>query len=149
MFQVKHGQDFGSALLFILIGAGGLWFGREYDVGTASDMGPGYVPAVLSWALVVFGIVVGLRALRVPGPQIEPVVWRAVIFILAAITAYAFLIEWAGLAVAIAAAVVLSAMASRESKWKETVAMAVGMAIFCVLIFIYALRQSMTVFGAG
>ena len=149
MFRIKNSEDFGSALLFVVIGCAGLWFGREYEVGTASDMGPGYVPNVLSGCLIVFGLLLGVRSLKVPGPKIEPVVWRGVFFTLGAILAYAFLIESAGLAPAIFAVTALAAMASRESKWKETLAMALGMAIFCVLIFVYALHQSITVFGSS
>ena len=149
MSPIKHPQDFGSAVLFILFGVAGLWFGREYEVGAASDMGPGYLPRVLCWGLIIFGIIVGVRALKTPGPRIEPVVWRAVAFTLGAIVAYAFLIESAGLASAIFAVTVLSSLASSESKWKETLVMSVSLATFCVLVFIYALRQSLTVFGAG
>ncbi len=149
MARIKNSEDFGSALLFAVIGCAGLWFGREYEVGTASDMGSGYLPNVLSGCLIVFGVILGFRSLKVPGPKIEPVVWRGVIFTLGSILAYAFLIQSAGLAPAIFAVTALAAMASRESKWKETFAMSLGMAVFCVLIFIYALRQSMTVFGAS
>ena len=149
MSAIRNPQDFGAAVLFILIGAAGLWFGREYEVGTAADMGPGYLPMVLSWGLISFGIVVGLRAMRVPGPRIEPVVWRAVSLTLGAIVAYAYLIERAGLASAIFAVTVISALASSESRWKETIVMGVSLSTFCVLVFIYALRQSLTVFGAG
>ncbi len=148
MFRIRNPEDFGSAVLFVVIGGAGLWFGREYEVGTASDMGPGYFPNVLSGCLIVFGLVLGLRSLKIPGPKLEPIVWRGVFFTLGSILAYALLIESAGLAPAIFAVTALAAMASHESRWKETLAMALGMAVFCVLIFIYALRQSMTVFGS-
>ena len=148
MFRIRNPEDFGSALLFIAIGCAGLWFGQEYDVGTASDMGPGYFPRVLCWCLVGFGLVLGARSMRIDGPKLEPVVWRGVFFTLGSILAYALLIETAGLAPAIFAVTALAAMASHESKWKETLAMALGMAVFCVLVFVYALRQSLTVFGS-
>ena len=147
MSRVKNEKDFGAALLFALLGAGGLWFGREYDVGTASDMGPGYFPVVLSWGLIGFGFVIGLRALAVGGPRLGPVVWRAVVLVLGAIVAFAYLIESAGLALTVLVVAVLSALASRDSRWKETAVLSVLLAVFCVLVFIYGLRQTMTVFG--
>jgi putative tricarboxylic transport membrane protein len=149
MPQIRNQQDFGAALLFVLLGIGGLWFGREYDVGSASDMGPGYFPLVLSWSLIGFGVVIGLRALALRGPKIQPVVWRAVILVLAAILAFALLIEWAGLVVAVLAVTVLSALGARDSRWKETAVLGVLLAVFCVLVFIYGLRQTMSVFGTG
>ncbi len=148
MFRIRSPEDFGSAVFFIVFGCAGLWFGREYEIGTASDMGPGYFPRVLSWCLIGFGMVLAVRSMKLDGPRLEPIVWRGVFFTLGSILAYALLIETAGLAPAIFAVTALAAMASHESKWKETLAMALGMAVFCVLIFIYALRQSMTVFGS-
>ncbi len=135
--------------MLILFGLGGVWFGREYAVGTASQMGPGYMPAVLSWGLIVFGAVVGLRSVTLRGPAIEPVKLRSNILVLGGILSFAFLIESAGLAVAIFVVTVLSALASSESKWKETIALGLFLAIFCVLVFVYGLRQSMPVFGSG
>jgi hypothetical protein len=88
MFRVRNQQDFGAALLFALLGFAGLWFGREYDVGTASDMGPGYFPLVLSWALIGFGFVIGLRALAVRGPSVQRVGWRAVALVVGAVLVF-------------------------------------------------------------
>ena len=42
----------GASVLLLVIGLAGLWFGREYEVGIASRMGPGYIPMVLSWGLI-------------------------------------------------------------------------------------------------
>jgi putative tricarboxylic transport membrane protein len=149
MFQVRNQQDFGAALLFAFLGAGGLWFGREYDVGRASEMGPGYFPLVLSWGLIGFGVIIGLRALAVRGPRLQPVAWRSVALVLGAILVFAFLIESAGLALAVLVVTVISALASPELRWKEAIVLGLILAAFCVLVFIYGLRQTMTVFGAG
>ena len=149
MFRVKSPQDFGAAVMFLLLGLAGLAFGREYEVGSASRMGPGYLPMLLSWGLIVFGVVVGLRAVTLQGPAIEPIVWRTNVLVLGAIVGFAFLIESAGLAISIFVVTVLTALASAESNWKESIALGVFLAISCVLVFIYALRQSMTVFGPG
>ncbi len=149
MVSVRNQQDVGAALLFAALGLGGLWFGREYDVGTARDMGPGYFPMLLSWALIGFGLVIGLRAGIARGPHVEPFVWRAVVLVLGAIVAFALLIESAGLAITIFAVTVLSALASPDSRWKETAVLGVCLSIFCVLVFIYGLRQTLTVFGSG
>jgi hypothetical protein len=118
-------------------------------MGTASRMGPGYMPMVLSGVLIVFGVAVGLRALKLPGPPIERGVLRTNALVLGAILAFVFLIESAGLAAATFAVTVLSGLASPEARWKETLALGVLLAIFCVLVFVYGLRQSMSVFGPG
>ena len=147
MQYVKNQQDFGSALLFAFLGVGGLWFGREYDIGAASDMGPGYFPLVLSWGLIAFGVVIGIRALSIRGPEVQTVVWRSVLLVLGAILAFAFLIESAGLALAVLAVTLISALASPDWRWKETAVLGLLLALFCVAVFIFALRQPMSVLG--
>ena len=67
MARIKSPQDLGAAIILGLLGIGGLYFGREYDVGTASAMGPGYMPVMLSGGLILFGIIVGIRSLSTAG----------------------------------------------------------------------------------
>ena len=59
MFRVKTPQDFGSAILFLLIGLAGLYFGKDLTYGTTSRMGPGYFPYLLSWLIIGIGVAVG------------------------------------------------------------------------------------------
>jgi hypothetical protein len=149
MLRIKGPQDIGAAAMFILIGLAGLWFGREYDKGSAAQMGPGYMPMLLSVGLILFGIIVGLRGVTLQGPPIEPRRWLSTLLILAAILVFALLIESAGLLVATFAVVLLSALASPEAKWKETIGLAVFLALFCVLVFVYGLKQPIPVLWGG
>ena len=71
MVRVKSPQDFWAGILFILSGSAALWIGRDYAFGTLTRMGPGYLPAVLSCALVAVGAVLTVRALALAGPAIE------------------------------------------------------------------------------
>jgi len=149
MLRIKSPQDVGAAATFILIGVAGLWFGREYDLGTASQMGPGYMPMLLSVGLILFGAIVGLRAVTVQGPAFERIRWRSMLLILLSILVFAILIETAGLLAATFAVVVLSACASGEASWKETIGLAVLLAAFCVVVFVYALKQPIPVLWGG
>ena len=149
MFRIKSPQDFGAAITLIVIGLAGLWFGRDYEMGTVSQMGPGYMPMLLSVGLVIFGGVIGLRAVSVDGPPIEYGLWYPGVLILICVLLFAFLIGTAGLAPTIFVVAVLCAFASPEVKWKEAVALGVGLAIFCVLVFVYGLRQPIPIFGTG
>jgi putative tricarboxylic transport membrane protein len=106
----------------------------------------------LSWGLILFGVIIGLRAisLRAAGPQgqaIDPIVWRATLLILGAIICFALLIRSAGLLAATFVVTVLSSFSSKESRWKETIVLGILLATLCVLVFVYALRQSIPVFG--
>lgn len=152
MIHVKSAHDLGAAILLLFFGLAGLWFGREYAMGTASRMGPGYTPMLLSIGLLIFGLVVGLRSVTfrragTTGPGIDKIGWRTSLLIIAAIISFAVLIRSAGLFPATFATTLLTALASRESRWKETIGLAFFLSVLCSLIFVYALRQSMPVFG--
>jgi len=145
MIRVKNPQDFWAGLLFLIVGCLALWFGRNYVFGTATRMGPGYMPTVLSWAMVLIGAFLSLRALTLEGPPIEPSLIRPQLFILLAIVAFGLLIERVGLAPAIIVVTVIAALATREMRWRETIAVAVGLAVLCVGLFIYLLGQPLTI----
>jgi putative tricarboxylic transport membrane protein len=147
--HIKSPQDFGAAVLLMLLGLAGLWFGREYELGSVSQMGPGYMPMLLSVGLVAFGAVIGLRSLATEGPPIDRGRLLPSVLILVAVLLFAFLIDTAGLAPAVFVVTVLAAFASVEMRWKEALALAAGLALFCVLIFVYGLRQPIPVFGGG
>jgi len=143
MIRVKNPQDFWAGLLFIAFGAAALWFGRDFPVGTAMKMGPGYLPLYLSWGLIAIGAFIAGRGLLVIGPGIEPSRGRPQFFILLAIIVFGLMIERFGLAPAVAVITVIASLASYEMKIIESLALAVGMAVASVLLFIYLLSQSM------
>ena len=89
MIRVKNPQDFWAGILFVGFGGAALWIGRVYAFGTLSKMGPGYLPAVLSGALLVIGGVLIARALAIGGPPIERSKLIPQLFILAAIVVFA------------------------------------------------------------
>ncbi len=145
MLRIKSPQDLGAAIVLAIIGFGGLWFGRDLDVGRFEDMGPGYLPIVLSWSLLGFAAIVLLRALTIQGPPIEKVAPRAVLLVIAATVLFALMIDTAGFASTVFAVTVVAAFGSREVKPKEVVALGVALAVFSVLVFVYALRQPLPI----
>jgi hypothetical protein len=76
---------------------------------------------------------------------IERSLIRPQVFILLAIVVFGLLIERVGLAPAIVVVTVVAAIASREMRWRETLAVAVGLAALCVGLFIYLLGQPLTI----
>ena len=149
MMRVRNAQDFWAGLLFLAIGCLALWLGRSYPLGTTTKMGPGYLPTVLSWALVLIGGFLSLRALALEGPSVEPSLVRPQIFILLAIIVFGLLIESLSLAPSIVVVTVVAAVASREMRWRETIVVAVGLAALCVGLFIYLLGQPLTIWTWG
>jgi hypothetical protein len=143
MLRVKSPQDFGAGLVFLLIGAAGLYFGSELSFGTSARMGPGYFPTLLSLSIIFIGLVVGFRGVTVEGPPVEPVQIRPITFIVAAILIFGFMIDSIGLALTAIALTVFAAFARRDVNLVETLLLGVGLALFTVLVFVYLLGQAL------
>lgn len=145
MFRVKSPQDFGAAILFLAIGVAGVYFARDLTFGGAARMGPGYFPTLLSYGIALIGIIVGLKSLAIEGPPIEPVKLRPLVFVLVAVLAFGFLIEQIGLAITAAGLAIFAAYARRDVNFKETILLAVGLSLFAVAVFGYALGQPLPI----
>jgi putative tricarboxylic transport membrane protein len=143
MVQVKSPQDLGAGVVFLLIGIAGLYFGRELSFGTSSRMGPGYFPTLLSWLIIGIGLVVGLRGVTVEGPPIERVQLRPILFIIAAILVFGFLIESIGLALTALLLTVFAGYARHDVKLGESVLLGAGLGVFTVIVFVYVLGQAL------
>jgi putative tricarboxylic transport membrane protein len=141
MLRVKSPQDLGAGVVLTLIGLAGFYFGSDLAFGTAARMGPGYFPMLLSVLIIAIGLVVGARGLTIAGPPIEPVQLRPILFIIAAILVFGFLIEAIGLALTAVVLTVLAAYARREVNLRETILLGVGLAVFTVVVFVSVLGQ--------
>jgi len=144
MIKVKSPRDFGAGLLFIVIGLGGFWFGRNLNIGVASRMGPGYFPMMLSGLIAAIGLLTIAKSFTLEGPELEKPQLRPLFFVVLSMLAFGYLIERIGLALSVAVMIIIAAFARRAKfNIKETLALALGMGIFAVFVFIYGLGQSL------
>ena len=141
MFRVKSPQDFGAGILFMLIGIAGIYFGKDLTYGSATRMGPGYFPTWLSWIIFGMGTIMAVRGLAFQGPPIEMPQLRPLIGVIGAILVFGLLIARFGLPVTVIVLVFVAAFARPNPELKETAYLAVGLAIFSVLAFIFGLGQ--------
>jgi hypothetical protein len=146
MVRIKNPQDFGAAIVFIVIGAAGLYFAGDLALGTAARMGPGYFPTLLSATILLIGVVVGFGALTIEGPAIERIPLRPIAVITICVVGFGYLIEWLGTAIAAAALIIVAGYARRGARLAETIPLALAMSIFAVGVFVYALGQPLPVF---
>ena len=107
--------------------------------GTASDMGPGYLPRAVALLLLGFGLVFSLRGLRRGGAGLAPVQARPVLVVLGAVATFAGTVEQLGLALASLLTIVLAGFASREHRLLEGIVFGVVLAAAAVLLFIKVL----------
>lgn len=144
-FRLHVNQDLVAGLMFAVIGALGLWIGRRYPVGTSLRMGPGYMPNLLCWLLIIFGAGIGIKGALVAGEKLAGWHLRPLAFIVIGVLAFTFLIERAGLPIAALATVLIGSLASNETRPIEVVILAVSLAVASVLIFVQGLGLPMDI----
>ena len=69
--KIRSKEDFYAGLMFIGFGVLAVVVARNYPMGSAMRMGPGYFPTYLGGLLVFMGSVITYRSLRVAGDGIE------------------------------------------------------------------------------
>ncbi|MDB5770587.1 MAG: putative tricarboxylic transport rane protein [Burkholderiales bacterium] len=145
---IRNPKDFWSGIMFLLFGLAAIVIAREYAMGSAGRMGPAYFPTALGWILVLIGGALSARSFfGSNGEAIEKFAIKELALILGAVLLFGFVVRGAGLVVAVPAIILLSAYASAKFTWKASVALAVGLTLFSVLLFVKALGLPMPVFG--
>jgi len=145
MRRLHLNRDLVAGLMFVVWGVAGLCIASDYPRGTALRMGPGYMPLLLCWGLVILGGVIAIKGLMTTGVSLTAWHLRPLILVLAAIVAFAVLIEPAGLAIATVAIVLIGAAGGIEFRWREALALALGLAAGAVGLFVYGLKLTMPV----
>jgi putative tricarboxylic transport membrane protein len=116
-----------------------VWAYANYQMGSAVRMGPAYFPVVLGGLLGVLGILVLLEAFTMDGPPVPRMKMRPLILISVACVIYGYIMKPAGLVVATAALVFISAFGGHEFKWKEVTILYVILIAFSILVFVKGL----------
>jgi hypothetical protein len=137
-------RDVLAGILLLASGLLGLWF-DDYRLGSAARMGPGYMPMLVFGGLALTGAVVALKGVAIPGPQVERLAVLATIWILASLLVFAFAIETLGLVSATALMVIVASMAGHVGRPLRIVALAAGLALFSVAVFVWGLGVTMKV----
>lgn len=137
--------DLAFGAFLIAVAAGTLVATRGLNAGTAADMGPGYMPRAIALILMAFGLFFAGRGLLRGPVGIEPVQLRPILGVAAAVGVFALLIENAGLALASFAAIVIAAVASRESRFFEVIVFGLAITAGAVLLFIKALALPVSI----
>lgn len=140
-------KKIGAGLTYGLFGALGLILGRGLPAGNAAAMGPGYVPRMVSIALMGIGAILVLwgalrsrEAVRFPAFS-----WRINALVLGSVIAFAVALERAGLVAATAILVTVAVFAGKKPRAKETLALIGALSALVVLVFVYGLGVHMRV----
>jgi hypothetical protein len=148
-FLIKSPRNFWTGVLYCGFGALAFWIARDYSFGSASRMGAGYFPTVLSVLLIVFGLIALLCGVTRTGAPLGRFAWKPALIVAGSTVAFAFLLERAGFIAALAALILGGASASVRFRfeWRAMLA-AVALIAFCVAVFVKGLSLPMPLIGS-
>jgi hypothetical protein len=146
--MVRSEKDLWAGLLYLGFGLSAVVIARDYGMGTALKMGPGYFPTVLGALLVLIGILAVIRSFVVRDAPIGAFAIKGLVLIVGSVLVFGLLVRGAGLAVALPVLVVMSAFASIHFRWKPAILLAAGLTVFCVLVFLKGLGVPLPVVGS-
>jgi putative tricarboxylic transport membrane protein len=145
---IRNAQDFCAGVIFLCFGLAAVLLGRSYPMGTTGDMGPAYFPSVLGGLLALVGAASVLRSTVLRGAALPRFAFRNAGLIIGGTVLFGLLIRAAGLPLAIIALVMAGGLASARFRLRPFLALAAGMAVFSVLVFVKGLALPMPVLGA-
>jgi hypothetical protein len=134
-------------MMFIGFGVLAIVVARDYPMGSAMRMGPGYFPTWIGACLIIVGALIAAFSFRTQGEGIGRWPWKAIVLLSVAFAAFAWGIDNFGFVLALVILIVLSALAGREYKWWEIAAEAVVLIVGCWAIFIYGLELPFPLWG--
>jgi putative tricarboxylic transport membrane protein len=130
-------QDFLGALAVIAVAAFAYWLARNLPAGAAGGMGPGALPKGLALLLGALGVILLFNSFSGEGLGRWSI--RGPLFVLGALVLFGLAVRPLGLVVAGPLAIAAAAFGSSEVRWRETLIYGLGMTLFCVALFKFAL----------
>ena len=142
-------QDAAGGVFLIVFGLFAWWLGSDLATGTLRAMGPGMLPKSFALILAGLGALMVLNSLRHQGPELEGWSIRGIALVLGGCILFGMMIRGfevgplkvpsLGLIVSGPLVVLVSGMAAPDKSWRELIIFAIGMTIFCGVLFKYIL----------
>lgn len=141
--------DMAAGLLFASLGG---WFcGASVlglNIGTAFRMGPGFFPAAVGGALMLLGILIGVKGWRSKAEESwDPVPWRAVVLIPVGLVLFGLAMRPLGLLPALLALTFVAALSTGRLSIARAAAASVAMTALCIGVFSFGLGISLPLIG--
>ena len=150
MAKIPRPKDFYAGLLFVAFGVFAIIIARNYPLGTAARMGPGYFPRLLGILLIVLGAALSLIALRGRGTPLPGWKWRPVSIVLLSVVAFGLVLTHVGLVLSTIGLIVVASTASREFRFRESLLSGALLAALSVGVFVIGLKLQLPIWpGSG
>ena len=146
--HIRNPKDFWAGIIYVFFGTSAFILARDYPMGTALRMGPSYFPSILSVLLVLIGIISVARSLIKPGGPVGRFAFRGLLLVVISTLLFGLVVRGAGLIIALPLLVIMSAYGSIYFRWTSAIAMALGLTVFCVLIFLKGLGVPLPLLGS-
>lgn len=136
-------KDVLAGLLFLALGTAGLLLSQDYPLGTASRMGPGYVPSLFAGGMIICGVILLLRSIgaRVSTGRLvfDPSAVRPLLLILSGIVLFGLLIQPLGLILACLVLVTSAGFAVKGQNFAHLFLLGSGLTGFVIVVMVWAI----------
>jgi hypothetical protein len=144
---IRNAKDFWAGLVYLAVGLAAIFLARDFGMGTATRMGPGYFPIVLGGVLALLGVASVVRSFVSKGEPIGTFVLKGMLLVCGGTVLFGALLRGAGLVIALIVLVIVSAYASTKFRLGTAIALAGGLTVACVLVFVKGLGIPMPLLG--
>ncbi|HYF57391.1 MAG TPA: tripartite tricarboxylate transporter TctB family protein [Burkholderiaceae bacterium] len=140
--RIRNHRDFWAGVLFICTGLLFVVLSRQYTLGSAAKMGPGYFPTILGGLMAALGLMVLLPSLARSTPELRVARFdlKAIGLVLLAVAVYAWTLPKLGFIVSLFLLIFIASLASHEFRLKTTLVSSVVLLIFSYLVFVKGLE---------
>ena len=142
MLHARLARDTVGGLFFAAIGLAFVLGSNHLPMGEAARMASGYFPRLLGFCLIFIGLVISIRGTfseKKPHEIIYRFALKKVLLIGIALLAFAFLLEPAGLWIALSVLVFISSFASEQRSIREALILTVVVDLLVTAVFVGAI----------
>lgn len=139
--KISNRRDLWCGVMFLVLGGLLVILSQAYELGLPARMGPGFFPTTLGILMGLLGIIIAWGGLS-PGAEridLETVGWRELLLVLLAVGVFATALPYMGMLMSVVLLIVISALASQEFRWRDTIVSAVVLVLVSELVFIRGL----------
>ena len=131
--------EFLAGLFVIVLGAACLAAVGDLEIGTAVEMGPGYVPRALAVMMLVSGAIMAVTGARRSGIALPDFVWRPVVMVSLAVALFGALVDRFGIVLAVVVCTAVASLSSSITRHRETPILCIALALLAAVVFVKGL----------
>ena len=147
MSRIWNNADFWAGIMFLAFGAVAVYISRDYPMGSAMRMGPGYFPTYLGILMMGMGLIVAVKGFVVGSEPIGRWAFRPLLILGLGVIAFGYVMQLAGFIPALVVLIVLASFAGRDFRPVELVILSIVLIAGAVGVFIYGIGLPYPLWG--